>query len=429
MSINQISTKVCIIGAGPAGLLIANILQKYGIPYVVVEKYSQEEIYARSRAGLVDNKTINILQKYNLCDRLLAAGKLHDQCEFRTPDRSFVLNYAAMSDGQTHYTYPQQQLLIDLIAKLQHSGGRILFNTEGTTVTNDQDCAKVECQYQGQKITINCDFIAGCDGFHGVSRPAIAESILNPRSRDYDYAWLAITAEAPPSTEHIIYGVHPRGFAGHMLRTETISRYYLQIPLGDTAADWSSDRIWSELQLRLAKDSWTLSEGKIIAKQVLKMRSFATEVMQDRRLFLAGDAAHILTPAGGKGMNLAVQDADVLGTAFVNFYRYQDNLPLKNYSKNRLPEISQTQEFSESLLHMINVQTGNSASARSMQELQEFKLSQLMDSQVYGITFARNYVGYVRNDYQSSKKVQSYNKVLMPAKVQENHQAKLLPIS
>ena len=399
MSINQISTKVCIIGAGPAGLIIANILQKYSIPCVVIEKYSESEIYERSRAGLVDHKTIAILEKYNLGDRLLDRGQAHGKCEFRTPKNSLIIDYAQMSEGQTHYTYPQQELLADLISQFYKHGGEILFNAEASSIENNgHGATKIESRQYGQDLVIDCDFVAGCDGFHGISRQTIPESITQPRYKKYDYAWLAITAEAAPSTEHIIYGIHPRGFAGHMLRTEKISRYYLQIPMTDTADDWSSDRIWSELQLRLAKPNWQLTEGTIIAKQVLNMRSYVARTMQHLNLFLAGDAAHIFTPAGGKGMNLAIQDGYVLGEAFISYYRHQENLPLKNYSKVRFSEIWQTQEFSESLLHMINIQDDKTAEGRSMLRLQQFKLAQMTNSEFYTKNFARHYVGYTTTE-------------------------------
>ena len=237
MSTQKITTKVCIIGAGPAGLIIANILNKYHIPCIVIEKYSKSEIYARSRAGLIDYKTVAILQEHGLSDRMMKVGKPHHQCEFRTPEHSFILDYARMSGGQTHYTYPQQELLVDLIDKFQLSGGEILFNTQGINIENNRYGARIECQQGDRDLVIESDFIAGCDGFHGVSRASIPESAIEPHTKHYNYAWLAITAEAPPSTKHIIYGIHPRGFAGHMLRSETISRYYLQIPLEDTADD------------------------------------------------------------------------------------------------------------------------------------------------------------------------------------------------
>ncbi|MEL6929747.1 MAG: FAD-dependent monooxygenase, partial [Cyanobacteria bacterium J06600_6] len=320
------------------------------------------------------------------------------------------LNYAQMAGGQTHYTYPQHELIADLIYKFQESGGQILFETQGITIENERYGAKVFCQQGEQDLIINSDFIAGCDGFHGVSRSFMPESVTQPQTIPYNYAWLAITAETPPSTDRIIYGIHPRGFAGHMLRTSRISRFYLQISLEDTADDWSSDRIWTELQLRLAQDNWTLTQGKIIEKQVLTMRSFATQTMQYKSIFLAGDAAHIMTPAGGKGMNLAIQDADALGKSFACFYRYQDNLPLRNYSASRLPEIRQAQEFSESLLHMINTQMENPNEENNLlQLLQRFKLSQLMNSASYAQEFAKKYVGYVATEQVIKPQIKQYS--------------------
>ena len=401
MSLQELNTKVCIIGAGFAGLVIANILNKYGIPCIIIEKYSQTEVSARSSAALIDSQTVSILREHGLSDRLLKVGTPHGKCEFRTPKNSFILNYAKMTGGQTQYTYPQQELITDLVYKFQESGGQILFETQTVAIANERYGTKVFCQQGEEDLVINSDFVAGCDGFpppppHGVARSFLPESVIQPQIIPYDYAWLAITAEAAPSTNHIIYGIHPKGFAGHMLHASKISRYYLQVPMEDTAADWSSDRIWAELQLRLAKDNWTLTVGKIIEKQVLTMRSFATQTMQYKSMFLAGDAAHVMTPAGGKDLNLAIQDADVLGKAFACFYRYHDNLPLKNYTATRLPEIRQTQEFSESLLHMINTQMSDENNGSNLlQLLQRFKLSQLMNSASYAGDFAKKYVGYV----------------------------------
>ena len=439
MSTKKITTKVCILGAGPAGLIIANILSKYRIPCIVVEKYTQSEIYARSRAGLIDYKTVTILQEHGLSDRLFKIGKPHSKCEFRTPEHSFILDYGRISGGQTHYIYPQQELLVDLIDKFRQTGGKILFNTQGISIENNRYGGKVRCQQENNDLVIESEFIAGCDGFHGVSRASIPETVLKARIKHYNYAWLAVTAEAPPSTKHIIYGIHPRGFAGHMLRTETISRYYLQIPLEDTADNWSSDRIWSELQLRLAKDDWSLTQGRIIGKQVLTMRSFSTQTMQYNNLFLAGDSAHILTPAGGKGMNLAIQDADVLGRSLASYYRYYDNQALKNYSATRLPQVLQTQEFSESLLHTINIPSSNDPQeamqrslggfpherlhqeAKLLKLLQKFKLSQLINSPSYARDFARKYVGYAASSSMPLPKfenkpalVRSFTKKLKP---------------
>lgn len=422
MSINQIPTKVCIVGASLSGLLIANILQKNRIPCVVVEQYSYSALSALSRVGLVDNKTLNVLRKYGLSDRIFQEGILQKECEFRTPEQSFILDYGRICQGQVHYSYPQQELLVDLIKKFEHAGGEILFDTQVVKITNNNHGAWLKCKQNSNTIAINCDFIAGCDGFDGISRASIPETIAQPSTKNFNYGWLTITVKAPCSNEPVIYGVHSKGFAGHILQQENISRYYLQIPVDDTVADWSDDRIWSELQLRLAKDDWKLKKGKIFTKEVLKMKRVNTQTMQHCRLFLAGDSAHMMTSADSKTMNLEIQDANVLGQSFVSYYRYQDNLPLKNYSTNRLPEIRQAQQFSESLLHMINIQDDRTTAGKSQRRVQKFKRSQLMNSEIYALDFARKYVGYVESDRSTieftvpkkSKNIVDFNPAQLP---------------
>ncbi|NEP83095.1 MAG: 4-hydroxybenzoate 3-monooxygenase [Okeania sp. SIO3B3] len=392
---NHFSTKVCIIGAGPAGLLLANILQQNKIPCIVVEKYSREEVLSRARAGLIDHKAVSILKQYGLADRLLREGKPHGKCEFRSPEYSFVLEYSKMCEGRTHYTYPQQELLVDMIQKFQEAGGEIRFSTKGLAIKNSYP-AQVSCydEIKQSTIVIDCDFIAGCDGFHGIARKSIPEEAVDIYYKNYNFCWLAITAAAPPSTEHIIYAIHPYGFAGHMLRNEKISRYYLQISLDDSVDNWSDERVWSELHVRLAKDGWSLTEGKITDKQVVRMRSYVSSPIHYKHLFLAGDAAHILTPSGGKGMNLAIQDAEVLGKLMVNYYliSHNDSI-LEQYSAIRLPEIWQTQEFSHSLLHMVNRHEQNSENDRFIKQLQQSKISQLMNLKTFAADFSRKYVG------------------------------------
>ena len=424
MSFSQISTKVCIIGASPAGLLIANILQKNRIPCVLIEKQSLSDVFARPTTDLIDYQTVSILDKYSLSDRLLKEGIPHSKCEFRTPEQSFTLDYSEKCQGQTHYSYPQPELLQDLIKRFEQAGGQILFETENIKISNSDRGGWIKCKQNSTTVTISCDFIAGCDGTNGVSRTYIPETVTKPHSKSFEYAWLAITAEASSSAKHIIYGLHPNGFAGQMLCNEEISSYYLQIPVGDTLADWSDRRIWSELQTRLTKDGWNLTEGKIIAKEVLKMNRSTAQVMQHCRLFLAGDAAHIMTPAGGKSISLAIQDAEVLGKSFVSYYRRHDNLPLKNYSANRLPAIRQTQQFSESLLHMINVRDSHTLAGKSQQRVQEFKRSQLMNSEIYALDFARKYVGYIKSDRSNIRAV----KPERSTKIVEFNPAKLPPL-
>lgn len=394
MMTNHLSTKVCIVGAGPAGLMLANILQLNQIACIVIDKFSLEEIYKRSRAGLIDYKTISILEKYGLADNLLKEGTPHKRCEFRSPEYSFILEYADMCNGKKHYTYPQQELVADMIQQFLSLGGKIIFSTRGLSINSGYP-VQVKCynEIDQSTIIIDCDFVAGCDGFHGFSRKSIPDGAVKAYYKNHEFSWLAILAEAPPSTDHIIYGVHPRGFAGHMLRSTTISRYYLQTSLGDTVDDWSDELIWSELHLRLAKEGWSLTEGKITDKQILSMKSYVSVPMRYKNLFLVGDAAHIITPSGGKGMNLAIQDAEVLGEGMVKYYLngYDESL-LKNYSAIRLPLIWEAQEFSYSLLHMVNRYDESSDNAFFMHQLQQSKIFQLINPTTFAIDFSRKYV-------------------------------------
>ncbi|MGD1920630.1 MAG: FAD-dependent monooxygenase, partial [Pleurocapsa sp.] len=398
-----ISTKVCIGVASLAGLLIANILKKNRIPCIVIEQNSYSALSTRSLVGLVDNKTVNILREYGLSDRLFQEGIPQSKCEFRTPEQSFILDYARKCQGQVRYTYPQQELFVDLVKKFEHTGGEILFATQVVNITNNNHGAWLKCKQNNQTIAVNCDFIAGCDGFDGISRVSIPDTITQPRIIKFNYAWLTITVEALSSSEHTIYGLHSNGFAGHILQQEDISRYYLQIPVEDTVADWSDDRNWSDLQLSMAKDDWIIKKGNIVTKKVLKLKRVTAQTMQHCRLFLAGDSAHMITSAEEKSMNLEIQDAKVLVQSFVSYYRYHDNAPLKNYSANRLPEIRQAQQFSESLLHMINIQDDHTSAGKSQQRVQKFKRSQLMNSEIYALDFARKYVGYVKSDRSTVK--------------------------
>ena len=402
MSINQISTKVCIIGASQAGLLTANILQNNGISCIVVEKISRSAIYARSRVGLLDSKTVDLLQDCGLSDRFFLEAIPQNKCEFRTPEQNFAIDYAKMCRGQVRYTYPQQKLLADSIERFEQTEGKILFDTEASAIVNDNRGAKVQCQQNGKIITIECDFIAGCDGFGGISRSYIPQT-TPPHHQNFKYTWLAIDLEETSPTNSVVYALHSRGFAGYLPYDKNISRYYLQVADRDTVADWSNARIHAELQVRLAEDDAKPIEGEIIAKQIIKLEHFIPSKIQHLRLFLAGNSAHVTTPIAAKEMNLAIQDADVLGKSFVSYYHYQDNLPLKNYSKNRLLEVKKIQQFSESLLHMINLQDNRDLAGKSQQRVQQFKRSQLANSELYAFDFARKYVGYMERNRTSDR--------------------------
>ena len=392
-------TSVCILGSGPAGMVLGNILLKNGIDCIVLDKYNREEIYARGRAGVIESTTVDLLKKYDLADTLIEKAYTQTCCEFRYPDGSVTFDYGALSGGDVHYVYPQSDLNDDLIQQYLNAGGKLLFHHEAQHLVQTDNGVTVECydQDRDQKITIEADLVAGCDGYHGLARQSVPSQIADIYTKKYNYRWLAILAYAPPSAEYTLYGVHPDGFAAHMLRNSQISRYYLQIPLHETIEDWSDERIWAALRKRLAKSDWTLIEGEIFQKRIMALRNYVIEPMSYQRLLLAGDAAHIITPMGGKGLNLAVQDAGVLAETLVSYFLENHDLSyLKRYSQIRLPYIWRAQEFSYSLLNMVHLPEGEDSEDISFRrKLSESKLAQLTTSTTFARNFARNYVGIV----------------------------------
>lgn len=394
-----LKTSVCILGAGPAGIVLGNILVRNGVDCIILDKYNREEIYARGRAGLLESTTVDLLKKHQLADNLLKNKQTHDCCEFRYPDHSIVLNYGQLSGGDVHCVYPQSDLNDDLIQQYLDSGGKLLFRHEGKQIVQNPNGVVVTCydQDHNNEILIEADFAAGCDGYHGISRRSIPQEAVNIYQKQYGYHWLAILAYAPPSSDHPIYALHPDGFAGHMLRNNTVSRYYLQISPEDQVEDWPDERIWKALRQRLAKKDWTLIEGKIFEKRLMCLRNYVMEPLHYGRLFMAGDAAHIITPMGGKGLNLAVQDASVLAETWVQYYQQKQAISyLERYTEIRLPYIWRAQEFSYTLFNMVHRPEGNDPDEVSFrQKLSQSKLAQLTTSETFARDFARNYVGII----------------------------------
>lgn len=390
----ELRHKICIIGAGPAGLVLANILNNEGIDCIVLDRRGRDEITKCHRAGLIDHRSVLALKKHNLAQGLLQYGQPHTICEFRMGQGDFLLEYTRLSGGAMHYIYPQQELIKDLIQSFEQAHGTIRFNTEATFVINENG-AQVEYYDKKQKKSqrVNCDFVAGCDGFHGISRRSVPSSHVRIVERYYDSSWLAILAEAPPSANHIIYALHPNGFAGHMLRSDKVSRYYLQVKNTDDVNNWPDERVWTELELRLGKEGWRLIQGEILEKQIIPMRNFVIEPMQYQRLFLAGDSAHIITPAGGKGMNLAIQDSLVLGELFVGHYRGDFSADLNAYSSIRLPDIWHAQEFSSSFLDILSRSNDAFETDLFTRKLNESRLLQLRDNPLVATDFSKKYAG------------------------------------
>ena len=337
---------VGIVGAGPAGLFAGSVLVRAGIDCLVFERLDEEAVRARARAGLIEDRTGRLLQAHGLAEGMLKRGKTLGACEFRRGGRTQVFDYASLTGGH-HYVYPQQFLVGDLIDSLRAAGGEIRFGTPVETIRIGPPPAIMAAD----GTSVLCDFVLGCDGFHGVCRPAAVGTVCC--GVDFEAEWLALLAEAAPSSEHQIYGLHPDGFAGHMHRTATTSRFYLQVEPGTRADDWDDHAIWSALATRLAGDRDDLVRGPIMERSILELRSSVTQPMQAGRLYLAGDAAHIVTPAGGKGMNLALQDVGELVEGLLAFYHSSDRSRLDAYSAPRLPMVWRAVEFSHAMLQML----------------------------------------------------------------------------
>ncbi|WP_238413091.1 4-hydroxybenzoate 3-monooxygenase [Saccharothrix deserti] len=382
-----------IVGAGPAGLTLGNLLREAGIPCVVLEKGTREHIETRPRAGVLEHRAVQMLTEHGLADRLLQEADRHGACEFRVNGEAYEVDYATLYDGQTHYIYPQQEVVQDLVRHyVDERGGDVRWSVTDVELHDIEspEPALTWTTADGTRERLDCSFIAGADGFHGVTRASIPAGAVQEFTHQHGIEWLSILAEAPPSTHKVIYALHPDGFAGHMLRSSTVSRYYLQVPVDDTVDNWPDERVWTELHKRLAlRDSdWKLTEGRIVEKRILDMRSHVVEPMNHGSLYLLGDAAHIITPVGAKGMNLALHDAEVLAAALTSYHRTGDETGLRSYSEVCLRRVWRAQEFSQWMVFMIH-----RSPEPFLSRLGQARLEHLIASGASAGYFAQNYVG------------------------------------
>jgi p-hydroxybenzoate 3-monooxygenase len=384
---------VCIVGAGPAGLVTAHLLRRAGISFVVLERQEADGLRARVKAGLIEHRTVELLGPYGLADPIVSRGGRVGMIEFRADGRAFVLDYAGLCGGRGSYTYPQHELVADWAGQLVAAGGDLRFGVEARGIEQSGHGVVVSA-VRGparEAVTVACEAVVVGDGAASVvSADAAAVSAVYPTR------WLTLIAAAPPSAAGAIYGLHPRGFAGQFHRSAAMTRFMLEVPAGEDYGQWDDDRIWAELDQRLAAAGRPpIGRGKFIEHDVLDHRVRVCDPMQHGRVFLAGDAAHLITPAGGKGMNIAIQDAVELARGLTERYgERSDGGRLASYTRTRLPWVWRHQEFSNLMLSLFNAgATGDDVSRDFSYGLRRARLDLIVNDLQFSRWFARAYAG------------------------------------
>jgi p-hydroxybenzoate 3-monooxygenase len=389
-------TQVGIVGAGPAGLLLAHLLHLRGIESVVLEARSREYVEARVRAGVLEQTTVDLLDSAGVAERLHREGLVHRGLELRFDGRGHRIDFAELTGGRAITVYGQQEVVKDLIAARLGYDGEVRFEAEDVSLhdlESERPC--IRFSHRGADHELRCDVVAGCDGFHGISRPTVPGGTLRIYEREYPFAWLGILAEVAPSSEELIYCHHDRGFALHSMRSPTLTRLYLQCAPDADIEDWPDERIWEELRTRLATvdGDFELGEGPLVEKGITPMRSFVAEPLRHGRLFLAGDAAHIVPPTGAKGLNLAAADVRVLSDALAAWYADGDERRLDAYSDTCLRRVWRVQHFSWWMTSMLHRFGGDDPFEPRLQRSQ---LHYVVSSRAAATTLAENYVGLAR---------------------------------
>ena len=385
-------TQVGIIGAGPAGLLLSHLLHLQGVDSVVLEARSQDYVISRVRAGVLEQGTVDVLTESGLGARLAKQGLKHHGIELLFGARARRIDFPSLTGGKAVTVYGQREVVKDLIAARQAAGAELHFGAKATAIEGLSDKPVIHFEMSGESHTLHCDYVAGCDGFHGVARRAVPAGHIRVYEREYPFGWLGILAEAAPSSEELIYAHTPQGFALHSMRSETVTRNYLQCAPDEDISAWTDEQIWDELERRLSRKdgSFTLDRGPIFDRGVTPMRSFVAEPMRYERLFLAGDAAHIVPPTGAKGMNLAVADVRVLSSALTERYRSGSEAGLDSYSERCLRRVWLVTRFSWWMTSMLHTFPGDDVFEHKVQVAQ---LDYATTSRAAQTTLAENYVG------------------------------------
>ncbi|MER6558091.1 4-hydroxybenzoate 3-monooxygenase [Streptomyces sp. NPDC001027] len=349
-------TTVGIVGAGPAGLLLARLLHNAGVDSVVLESRDRAYVEQRQRAGILEQGTVDVLRAAGAGERMDREGLQHDGIELRFDRRRHRVDFPALTGGRSVTVYAQTEVCKDLIALQLKEGGPLLFEAEALAVEDaDTDRPRVRFRHQGVEDVLECDYVVGCDGFWGVARKAVPAELSRTFERSYPFGWLGVLADVPPSHDELVYARHDRGFALLSMRSPTVSRLYLQVPEGTDAESWSDEEIWDELERRFATDDgWRLERGPITQKSVTPMRSYVHEPMRHGRLFLAGDAAHIVPPTGAKGLNLAVGDVVTFARALTSLRETGSSALLDAYSATCLRRVWQAERFSYDMTTLLH---------------------------------------------------------------------------
>lgn len=387
----NVKVQIGIIGAGPAGLLLSHLLHLNGISSIVLESRTREDIESTIRAGVLEQVTVDLLGDCGVGERLAREGAVHGGIYIRFDGQTRRIDFEALT-GKRITVYAQHEVIKDLVAARIKANGQICFGVTDVAVNGIESATpSIVYRKDGTEYRVECDFVAGCDGFHGICRRAIPGFLLQTYERVYPYGWLGILCKSPPSSEELIYALHQRGFALVSTRSPDVQRMYLQCAPDDDIKNWPEDRIWDELRQRLAtRDGWSPIEGPIFQKNIVAMRSFVCETMRFGRLFLAGDAAHIVPPTGAKGLNLAVGDVHLLARGLNAYYKSNDEELLSTYSKRALARIWKAQRFSWWMTSMLHRQPGADA---FQHRIQIAELDYVTGSIAGSTSLAENYVG------------------------------------
>ena len=386
-------TQVAIIGAGPAGLLLGALLHKAGIDNIIIERQSRDYVLSRIRAGILEQGTVDMLHSVGAGQRLALEGTLHHAIELVFKNQRHSVDVSGLTGGKVVTAYGQTEVTRDLMDARAAAGLTTVYEASAVSLHDfDSTQPKVRYSQNGQQHELACDFIAGCDGFHGVSRASVAKTAIKEFERVYPFGWLGVLADVPPVSPYaIVYGNHERGFSLCSMRSLTRSRYYVQCPMTDTVDQWSDAAFWDELRKRLDPElAERMVTGPSIEKSIAPLRSFVAEPMRFGRLFLAGDAAHIVPPTGAKGLNLAASDVKYLSDAFVDFYLEKSSAGVDGYSQRALRRIWKAERFSWSLTTLMHRFPDTDDFG---QKIQEAELDYLVHSTAASTALAENYVG------------------------------------